>query len=567
MQQSRNATKDFRTALLLILVLVLVWGWMSVVFLGLRPWSSRGEPREALVTQSMFQSENYVLGEGYGGVVPSKPPLLHWSAVALSKINGSVSEFTMRAPSAIAALLVLLVTFALSRSFFPTISPLLAPLLLASSLEFFRSGIEARVDMVLCAAMFGAVISLWRFLDSNTFTAIFLNALAGSALLAIAILAKGPVGLVLPCGALTTFWWFTRKSYARPFLLLIPGLIGLSIAAIWYWEAYQVGGAQFFERVKYENVLRFLGTQDDQPHKHSAFYLFAMLLVGLIPWVFVILSRVALTPRSWMKGVAGWYAGLPEGGKLLAWWSVIVFVFFCIPGSKRGVYLLPMYPALALLMAASLADKPIPWLSKTLGLIICLAGCLGVGLETGVFELVGVPGTAGSAISALSRIASSTPAVWIAHAALIGIGIALFLRSSRLRLVELALLFSLGLGGIHGGLLPLGAKWMSAKPFAVQVSSELQAHPANSLLSFGHEFYGLSFYLERKISRLEDTPAQVGNVILVYEDKRAELDALGLFRYEFVARSVDGIDEPFSRVLALRITELTPKSELLVKGS
>ncbi len=554
MQQSTSPQKD---AFRLALVLVLIWIWMSFMFLGMRPWSSRGEPREAIVAQSMLRSGNYVLGAGYGGIVPSKPPVLHWSAVAISEVAGvgstpEISEWSMRAPSAIAALLVLLLVFQLSRSLFPQISPLLAPMLLASSFEFFRSGIEARVDMILCAAMFGAVFALWRFLESPR----VLNTIVAGSLLAVAILAKGPVGVVLPCGALVVFYWFERRKFIRPLLLVIPALVGLGLAGTWYWQAFQVGGFEFFERVKFENILRFLGTAKSQPHKHSALHLFGMLLVGLLPWVVLLIPHLTIHPRNWRTRITSWYVALPDGARLMVWWIAVVFVFFCIPTSKRAVYLLPMYPAVAVLLAASLSGSAPAWISKLLGAMFLIIGGAGVALELGFLRGIELSAQAGAALSALSQIASVMPSVWIAHFVLLGVGVVLLRQANRLKLTSLVVLYSLGLGGIHGGILPLGATWLSAKPFAEQLNREFITEPANELFSFDHEFYGLSFYLNRKITRIEVAQAPVGAVIVLHEGTRNKLDALGVYEYEFVARSVDGVDEPFNRALAVRVNEV-----------
>ena len=547
-----------------LMLLALLWIWMSFAFLGLRPWSSRGEPREALVAQSMMTTGNFVLGEGYGGIVPSKPPVLHWSAAAFGAVNQQITEWGMRAPSALAGLILALLVFVLSRKLFPSGQPLLAALILITSFEFFRSGIEARVDMVLCASMFGALLALYSFVNRPR----VLNGALASALIAVAVLAKGPVGVVLPVGAVGAFLWFDRRTFLKPVWMLIPVGIGCALAGIWYYEALLVGGTEFFERVKYENVLRFLGTQEDQPHKHSALYLVLMLLVGMLPWTVAIGGRLFssacsgttqswFTPRLWGRSIATWYRSLPEQARLLAVWCIVVLVFFCIPGSKRGVYLLPMYPAVAVLAAHLLGTVSVKGLSRVLGSLLLVIGAFGASLELGLLTKLGVfSGKAASAVVDLSRIASESPAIWIAHLMLLICGAALLLRANRLSVVQFGVLFGLGLGGVHGGVLPLGAQWLSPRKFAQDLGANPDfspaADPSVRLLSYGHEFYGLSFYLKQRISRLEETELNPGEFVFVHEDHREELLQRYGRDFEFVALSMQGIDEPFNRVFALR---------------
>ena len=71
-------------------------------FLGLNEFSTKGEPREAVVAMSMLQQHNWILPINNGFDIPYKPPFLHWCIALLSIWQGYVSEFTSRLPSALA---------------------------------------------------------------------------------------------------------------------------------------------------------------------------------------------------------------------------------------------------------------------------------------------------------------------------------------------------------------------------------------------------------------------------------------------------------------------------------
>ena len=80
---------------------------LTIPWLGLTPFSTRGEPREALVAQAMVTSGDWILPRGYSDDVPSKPPFMHWVIGVVSHLAGEVNEFTARFPSALAALVCL----------------------------------------------------------------------------------------------------------------------------------------------------------------------------------------------------------------------------------------------------------------------------------------------------------------------------------------------------------------------------------------------------------------------------------------------------------------------------
>ena len=83
-----------------IYLVLLVAFLVTVPGMAGREFSTRGEPREALVAQAMISTGDWILPSGYGGSVPSKPPLTHWIMALASLPGGEVTEFTARFPSA-----------------------------------------------------------------------------------------------------------------------------------------------------------------------------------------------------------------------------------------------------------------------------------------------------------------------------------------------------------------------------------------------------------------------------------------------------------------------------------
>ena len=92
------------------LLVALVAAVMFLPWLGLTPFNTKGEPREAIVAVSMLQSGDWVLPVSFGGDIPYKPPFLAWCIAIVSWIAGGVSEYSSRLPSAIAAIALAVAT-------------------------------------------------------------------------------------------------------------------------------------------------------------------------------------------------------------------------------------------------------------------------------------------------------------------------------------------------------------------------------------------------------------------------------------------------------------------------
>jgi 4-amino-4-deoxy-L-arabinose transferase-like glycosyltransferase len=167
----------------LVLLAALILG--VAISLGDIHFFSRGEGREALNALSVLRGE-WLLPRGYGGVVASKPPLLHWMIAAFGWWNGSISEMASRLPSFLAAGGV---TWFLLRRV-PTSRRWFVALVLVTSFEWVRAAVSCRVDMVHAAFLGGALL-LWPTLRTAKKGTTPLLVLGGL-LTAASTLAKGP---------------------------------------------------------------------------------------------------------------------------------------------------------------------------------------------------------------------------------------------------------------------------------------------------------------------------------------------------------------------------------------
>ena len=133
-------------------MILYVWG------LGDAPFYSKGEPREATVVWEIYTSGEWILPLRNGHIIPSKPPLFHWLGALFSLAGGGISELTIRLPSALLATTGVLLTYAVGTALWGAEAGLVAGIILATSFEWARAAVSARVDMTLTVCMVAAFL-------------------------------------------------------------------------------------------------------------------------------------------------------------------------------------------------------------------------------------------------------------------------------------------------------------------------------------------------------------------------------------------------------------------------
>lgn len=515
--------KHRQTLISFLLVLLVALG-TTVPWLGLSDFYSRGEPREALVAQDMLRTGDVVLPEGYSNGIPSKPPFDHWLIALFSLPQGEVTEFTSRLPSAVASILFSAAFFWVLRARTGEKQALLSSLILLTTFEWGRGASSCRVDMVHAASLAGALLAgfLWIEHGRQRFSLLVLI------LLVAAFLSKGPVGIVLPAFVLTAAMIIRRlpftASVTSQLKLFIPAL---GLGSLWYLLAYLQGGSLFIDKVFYENVARFTSTMSDSPHEHGVLYLFLTSFAGLLPWSLLAIPPIVerLKARSLREGIRKWSS--IEQFALVA--SLCIFLFYTIPSSKRSVYVLAAYPFVSILLARALLRAPVASreLSVRLHSGICavvaaLSLCLIVLVSGGfIFSPLLPREYAHDLKEILSGLFAAGPLVVLLILAPAVVGAYSYIQRGKLSPGKRMAAFYVTLFlVVNGSLLPAVSRYMSEKRLA-RMLEEKGVEEAR-LFSFGREFYGLSFYLKRPISRLESAETLSEGDVVVLRQKRLE---------------------------------------------
>lgn len=299
------------------------------------------ETSNAQSAEEMLLSGDWVVPTLNGELRTDKPPLHYWLMMASYKVFG-VREFSARLFAAIFGFLTVLLTVWAGRKTFGAAAGNLSGLCLAVSFLFTVSSRAATTDAFLLFFTNLAVFAGF-FAERSRAMSILSWAAMG-----FAVLAKGPVGIVLPFGALFIYTLMSGRGARglRRLLDLRGILVFLCIAAPWYYlAASRTGGSLMEGFILKHNVGRFLNPMES--HRGPLFYYLLILLPGFFPWAAFLPQAVSRTFRL------GKGSGRKDSfGLLLIIWSGLVILFFSVARTKLPTYILPAFPALALMTGA-----------------------------------------------------------------------------------------------------------------------------------------------------------------------------------------------------------------------
>ena len=518
----------YNKALWLITILAIV---MLIPFLGLSDFNTKGEPREAVVAYTMLEHGNWILPINNVGDIPYKPPFFHWCIAFFSLFIGYVNEFTSRLPSAISLVLMTIGGFVFYAKRKDTQISLIAAILTLTAFEVHRAGINCRVDMVNTAFMVGAMYLLYRWWEKGKHQLPWLAILCMSG----ATLTKGPVGIILPCFVMGVFMLTQRENFwGIVWRMALTALLSLIIPFCWYYAAYLQGGDEFLRLVKEENIDRFMGKMAYESHENPAWYNLLTLVMGWAPYTLLLLFSLFILPwKKFSKTRFLENAKKATPLQVFTWLAfLLVLFFYCIPKSKRSVYLLPCYPFMAYLIA-----EYIVWMMKEkMGAIKVYAGVIAslaviLVIATLVIRAGGIPDTifhgkhAADNIAMLHAIGESTHGIlfYVCYMFLIIGAYHIFKalkkkETSQMMKYTLVMIIAIFIT-LDSTLQPAVLNTKADKHLAPVIEKKFDTSKLYSYMSVDMlHFFSLNFYLGDKIQQFDKVLPQDGVLMIPEED-------------------------------------------------
>jgi 4-amino-4-deoxy-L-arabinose transferase-like glycosyltransferase len=326
------------------LPLLAVFSGIVAMALTLRPLLPIDETRYVSVAWEMWLRQDFLVPFKNGATYSHKPPLLFWLIQGGWAIFG-VNDWWPRLVHPLMGLASLILAAVIGRRLWPRLpgAAQTAPYLLLGSLWWAVFTTTSMFDMLVVFFVEVGVLGLILAASRRPFLGWFLVALG----IGLGILTKGPVVLLflLPLMLLGPLIWRRQIHIGR---WTVGGLLsfigGVGIALCWAIPAGQSGGEAYQNAIFWGQTA---GRVSDSFAHARPFYWYFMLLPGLLfPWFF--------WPEAW-KAVQG---PRREAAVRLCWaWALIPLVIFSFVSGKQPHYLLPMFPALALLVGRGLAVR------------------------------------------------------------------------------------------------------------------------------------------------------------------------------------------------------------------
>ncbi len=328
---------------------------MMGVGLGLRdPWPA-DEPRFALVARDMLRSGDWLFPRIGGDLYADKPPVFFWLMAASMGLTGSL-RVGFLLPSLLAGVGVVLLVYDLLRRVRGREVAFAGALLLLLTFQFTWQARQAQIDATLCFVTTLSLYGLLRHLFAGPAIGWFF---VGWAAAGIGVITKGvgflPLLILVPFAVLRARGWEATAS-ARDHRWWLGPVFFLGAIGAWFVPmmlATAAGGellAYRNEILFHQTVTRYAGAWH---HHEPVWYYFTNVipvlwlpLVALLPW---------LWPR-WRRALGSTAQPRDTFVATLLAWVVLMLLFFSASSGKRGVYVLPAVPALAMAAAPWLPD-------------------------------------------------------------------------------------------------------------------------------------------------------------------------------------------------------------------
>jgi 4-amino-4-deoxy-L-arabinose transferase-like glycosyltransferase len=341
-------------------------------FLNLSQWDlwNPDEPRYAQVTREMVNGGDWILMHYNGKIYPDKPPLFFWLIALSSYLWQGFSSFSVRFPAALFGTFTVLLTFLLGKNLYSTRIGFFSGLILATSLQFAYLSTRANIDTTLT---FFTTASLLCFFEwyRNTAPRLGSESKRPSPLpsgeregvrgnwvkqkstkglliygfyisMALGTLTKGPVGFIIPLLISLIYLLIQKDWKGMRGMKLLPGMIlFLVIVLSWYLPAVLKGGRDYLNVTLFKHTIDRYST--GWSHVKPIYYYLYNFPVDFLPWIFFL-------PAAMVYGYSREAIGKRREFIFLLAWFFVIFLFFSLSKGKRSLYLLPLYPAVSIMI-------------------------------------------------------------------------------------------------------------------------------------------------------------------------------------------------------------------------
>lgn len=321
-----------------------------IYFVNLDQWDlwNPDEPRYAQVSREMVNGGDWILMHRNGAIYTDKPPLFFWIIALSSFLWQGLTPFSVRFPSALFGTLTVLLTFFIGKKLFSSRTGFLSGLILATSVQFAYLSIRGNIDTTLTFFTTASILCFLQWYQRRQEGEASSERMRGLSFygyyvgMALATLAKGPVGFIIPL-FVTLLYLLAQKDWKGiKAVRLLPGiLLFIAIVLAWYLPAVLQGGKEYFNSTLLHHAVdRFA---KGSSHIRPIYYYLYQFPPNFLPWIIFL-------PGAMVYGFSRAMMVKRKEFLFLMIWFTCIFFFFTLSKGKRGLYFLPLFPAVSLMI-------------------------------------------------------------------------------------------------------------------------------------------------------------------------------------------------------------------------
>ena len=447
--------------------------------LGGRDFWAPVEPRYGEIARVMFDKNEWLVPMVNGELYTDKPILFFWLVLIFSKLVGVVNEWTVRLPAALGAIGLVLATYKIGKEFYTPRVGLIAGAVIATAGRVIWEGRWAHVDTLFSffftLSMYYGARAVVQKQNPN-------QLLLAYALMALATLTKGLIGVVLPALVLV-FFVIARRDWSliRSLRLPLGVALVLAIAGPWFFLVNQATNGKWLADFFYlHHVQRYTAGLG---HRQPAYYYMTTLPLDFLPWTIFCIPALFTyaTDAKWFRQPARLF--------FTVWFSV-VFVFFSLSDTKRDLYLLPLFAPLSLFIANYVEDLTSGRLAREHWFRSILTSFFSVVAVVCLAAPVAVRSLRPDAFYPLLPIilVMSVGCVWIAYAA--------WTQSARQVCAATCATWAMAVTAAALWLFPFIDRFKSTRPVANEIARRLEV--TTPLFIYADTMHDFNFYTRRE---------------------------------------------------------------------
>jgi len=491
--------------------------------LGSRDFWAPVEPRYAEIVRVMFLKNQWLVPTINGNLYTDKPILYFWLALISAKIFRAVNEWTVRLPAAFGGVGFVMATYLIGRDLISSRVGFISAAILATTMRVLWEARWAHVDTVFCAlfalALYFGVRTVFGKGRPSEILLVYL-------FVALATLTKGLIGVVLP-GLILGGFIVVRRDWSLIARLKLHwgALIVFIVAGPWFYLVNRLThGTWLTDFIYIHHIQRYTAGAG---HRQPFYYYLTTLPLDFLPWtIFMVPGLFAYRPLRFKLAD-------PVVQFFSVWFSA-VFLFFSLSNTKRDLYLLPLFPSIAIFLGVYFDDL----IQSKIAQAPLYRWCTGY-----FFGLVAIAGLCAPAAAWLYYRDASIAVVSVSVPLLIA-GVAAIVYVWRLQPLNVAAVTA-GLMAVTVmcasiWLMPYLESFKSPRPFSNQVR---QIVPSSArLFIYADTMNDFNYYIGREIIPLVPNPSAVDRLLLSKEDgyliiKARDLERLPQLRRQWVVLS------------------------------